>query len=92
MFTRSASKNVARRWGAGTAAVVRFLVASDLPMTGVAIAAAAGVTQPRASQILNQLVALDAVTATPDGYVGETATLLDLYRMKTRPHLAEPES
>lgn len=92
MLTRSASKNVARGWGAGTAAVVRFLVASDFPMTGVAIAAAAGVTQPRASQILNQLVALDAVTATPDGYVGETATLLDLYRMKTRPHLAESES
>ena len=43
------SKNVVRRWGAGTAAVVRLMVASYPPMTGVAIAAAAGVTQPRAS-------------------------------------------
>lgn len=86
------SKNVVRRWGAGTAAVVRLMVASDLPMTGVAIAAAAGVTQPRVSQILKQLAERDAVSATPDGYVGAPAKLLDLYRMRTRPHLVEPES
>ena len=86
------SRNVVRRWGAGTAAVVRLMVASDLPMTGVAIAAAAGVTQPRASQILKQLAELDAVSATPDGYVGDPAKLLDLYRARTRPHLVEPES
>ena len=86
------SKNVVRRWGAGTAAVVRLLVASDLPMTGIAIAAAAKVTQPRASQILKQLADLGAVSATPDGYVGELAKLLDLYRMRARPHLVEPES
>lgn len=87
-----ASKNVVRRWGAGTAAVVRLLVASDLPITGVAIAAATGVTQPRASQILKQLTELDAVSATPDGYVGDPAKLLVLYRARTRPHLVEPES
>lgn len=86
------SKNVVRRWGAGTAAVVRLLVAPDLPMTGVAIAAAAGVTQPRASQILKQLAELDAVSATPDGYVGDPAKLLGLYGARTRPHLVEPES
>lgn len=86
------SKHVVRRWGAGTAAVVRLMVASDLPMTGVAIAAAAGVTQPRASQILKQLTELGAVSATPDGYVGDSAKLLDLYRARTRPHLVEPES
>lgn len=86
------SKNVVRRWGAGTAAVVRLMVASDPPMTGVAIAAAAGVTQPRASQILKQLTELGAVSATPDGYVGDPAKLLDLYRARTRPHLVEPES
>lgn len=86
------SKNVVRRWGAGTAAVVRLMVASYPPMTGVAIAAAAGVTQPRASQILKQLAELDAVSATPDGYVGDPAKLLDLYRARTRPHLVEPES
>ncbi len=86
------SKNVVRRWGAGTAAVVRLMAASDLPMTGVAIAAAAAVTQPRASQILKQLAELGAVSATPDGYVGDPAKLLDLYRARTRPHLVEPES
>ena len=92
MPQNAVSKNVVRRWGAGTAAVVRLMVASDLPMTGVAIAAAAGVTQPRASQILKQLAELNAVSATPDGYVGDPAKLLDLYRMRTRPHLVEPES
>jgi len=86
------SKNVVRRWGAGTAAVVRLIVASNFPMTGVAIAAAAEVTQPRASQILKQLAERDAVSATPNGYVGAPAKLLDLYRMRTRPHLVEPES
>lgn len=86
------SKNVVRRWGAGTAAVVRVLIASDDPLTGVSIASTVGVTQPRASQILKQLAAFDAVTATPDGYVGEPATLLDLYPLRTRPHLVEPES
>ncbi|MEZ5322850.1 MAG: hypothetical protein R2698_12395 [Microthrixaceae bacterium] len=86
------STNVVRRWGAGTAAVVRLMVVSDHPMTGVAIAAAAEVTQPRASQILKQLAELDAVSATPDGYIGDPAKLLDLYRSRTRPHLVEPES
>ena len=86
------SKNVVRRWGAGTAAVVRLMVASDLPTTGVAIAAAAGVTQPRASQILKQLTELDAVSVTPDGYVGDPAKLLALYGSRTRPHLVEPET
>lgn len=81
-----------RRWGAGTAAVVRLLVASDVPMTGVAISMAVGVTQPRGSQVLKQLADLNAVTATPDGYLGEPSTLLDLYRARTRPHLVEPES
>lgn len=61
-------------------------------MTGVAIAAAVGVSQPRASQILKQLASLGAVTPTADGYVGEQATLLDLYQARTRPHLVEPES
>lgn len=87
-----ASRNVVRRWGAGTAAVVRVLIAADDPLTGVSIASTVGVTQPRASQVLTQLAALDAVTATSDGYVGDPANLLDLYRRRTRPHLAEPES
>lgn len=86
------SQNAVRRWGAGTASVVRLLVASDEPLTGVAIASIVGVTQPRASQVLKQLADHEAVVATPDGYRGERGTLLDLYRARTRPHLVEPES
>ena len=81
-----------RRWGAGTAAVVRVLIASDEPITGVSIASSVGVTQPRVSQVLTQLADQDAVAATRDGYVGERAKLLDLYGARTRPHLIEPES
>jgi hypothetical protein len=92
MSTTAVSSNVGRRWGAGTAAVVRLLVAADEPLTGVAIASIVGVTQPRASQVLKQLADHDAVVATPDGYRGERGTLLDLYRARTRPHLVEPES
>jgi len=86
------SQNAVRRWGAGTASVVRLLVAADEPLSGVAIASIVGVTQPRASQVLKQLAEHDAVVATPDGYRGERGTLLDLYRARTRPHLEEPES
>lgn len=92
MSKTSVSSNAVRRWGAGTAAVVRLLVASGAPLTGVAISTAVGVTQPRASQVLKQLADLHAVTANPDGYLGEASTLLDLYRARTRPHLVEPES
>lgn len=92
MSTTAASRNVVRRWGAGTAAVVRVLIASDDPLTGVSLASVVGVTQPRASQILGQLAEHDAVTATPYGYVGERAKLLDLYAARARPHLIEPES
>lgn len=92
MSTSAVSSSAVRRWGAGTAAVVRVLVASDVAMTGVAIASTVGVTQPRASQVLKQLTDLDAVTRTPDGYLGKPATLLDLYATRMRPHLVEPES
>lgn len=92
MPTRAASQNAVRRWGAGTAAVVRLLVASDLHLTGVAIASIVGVSQPRASQVLRQLAEHHAVVATPDGYRGEREALLDLYRTRARPHLVEPES
>lgn len=92
MSTTAASRNVVRRWGAGTAAVVRVLIASDDPLTGVSLASVVGVTQPRVSQIIKQLADHDAVTATPDGYLGEPAKLLDLYAARTRPHLIEPES
>lgn len=81
-----------RRWGAGTAAVARLLVAAAAPLTGVTIAAAVGVSQPRASQVLKQLAAHDAVRATEHGYVGRSARLLDLYRRRARPLLVQPES
>lgn len=92
MSTTAASRNAVRRWGAGTAAVVRLLIASDDPLTGVSIASMVGVTQPRASQVLRRLADHDAVIATPDGYLGERGKLLDLYGARARPHLVEPES
>jgi hypothetical protein len=92
MATTIASRNVARRWGAGTAAIARALIAAGEPRTGVAIAEAVGVSQPRASQVLRQFAARGAVRATDDGYVGDAEALLDLYRRRSRPILTEPES
>jgi hypothetical protein len=88
----TASKNAVRRWGAGTAAIARALIAAREPLTGVALAAAAGVSQPRASQVIRQLADQAAVRATDDGYVGRPAKLLDLYERRTRPALVEAES
>lgn len=81
-----------RPWGAGTAAIVRLLIAADAPLTGVAIARMVGVSQPRASQVLKQIAQQHAVRATEHGYVGRRARLLDLYRLRARPLLVEPES
>ena len=81
-----------RRWGAGTAAIARLLVAADAPLTGVAIAEAVGVSQPRASQVLKQLAEQQAVRATEHGYVGRPARLLDLYSRRARPLLVQPET
>lgn len=81
-----------RRWGPGTASIVRLLVASDVPLTQVAIAAAVGVSQPRASQVIKQLTELNAVRATPAGFVGRRARLLDLYLDRSRPAAVEPDS
>ncbi len=90
--SKVASSRGVRRWGAGTAAIARLLVASEEPLTGVAIAAAVGVTQPRASQVLTELARQQAVIATPAGYLGQRATLLDLYGRRAGPHLVEPET
>ena len=81
-----------RRWGAGTAAIARLLIATDAPLTGVAVATAVGVSQPRASQVLKQLAGHDAVRATEQGYVGRPARLLDLYGIRARPLLVQPET
>ena len=92
MASTTASTNAVRRWGAGTAAIVRALVAADRPLTGVALADAVGVSQPRASQVISRLAERSAVRATEDGYVGRPAKLLDLYLHRARPSLAEPDS
>jgi hypothetical protein len=41
---------------------------------------------------LRQLAEAGAVRATPDGYVGRPARLLELYARRARPQLAEPET
>ena len=92
MGASTASKNAVRRWGAGTAAIARALIAAREPLTGVALAEAVGVSQPRASQVIRQLAEQTAVQATDDGYVGRPAKLLDLYQRRSRPALVEAES
>lgn len=92
MDAKLASRHVTRRWGAGTAAIARLLIAADRPLTGVAIADAVGVSQPRASQVLKQFSGCDAVRATEDGYVADAEVLLELYQRRSRPTLVEPES
>lgn len=58
----------------------------------MAIAAAVGVSQPRASQVIKQLTDLDAVRATSPGFVGRRARLLDLYLDRSRPVAVEPDA
>lgn len=82
----------ARKWGGGTAAIARLLIAADVPLTGVSIARVVGVTQPRVSQVLRGFALSDAVEAVDGGYRGHRAKLLDLYRDRSRPPLVEPES
>jgi hypothetical protein len=81
-----------RRWGGGTAAIARLLIAAKGPLTGVTIAKTVGVSQPRVSQVLRQLVDLQAVRPTEHGYVGRPAALLELYHRRARPLLVEPET
>lgn len=92
VVARAPSTSHVRSWGSGTAAVVRLLVAADRPLTGVAIAHAVGVTQPRVSQVLKQLTVDDAVRAGADGYLGRRARLMELYLRRARPALAAPET
>lgn len=77
-----------RRWGTGTAAVVRLLIWSDRPQSGAAIARAVGITQPRAVQVLAMLAGRDGVKSGPEGFQGEPSVLLELYRLRTKPSVA----
>jgi hypothetical protein len=81
-----------RKWGPGTAAIARALIAARAPMTQVALAKAVGVSQPRASQVLKHFLDARAVSASPGGYRGRPARLLDLYRDRARPHLVAAET
>ena len=81
-----------RKWGPGTAAIARALIAASAPMTQVALAKAVGVSQPRASQVLKHFLDAQAVSASPGGYRGRPARLLELYRDRTRPHLVAAET
>jgi hypothetical protein len=92
MMVEGRGSTAVRSWGAGTAAIVRLLIAAETPLTQVAIAEAIGVTQPRASQVLRALVDADAVSVSARGYRGRRARLLELYAKRSRPHLVEPES
>lgn len=92
MVAHTPSTSHVRSWGSGTAAVVRLLVAADRPLTGVAIAHAVGVTQPRVSQVLKQLAADDGVRGGAGGYVGRRARLMELYVRRARPALVAPET
>lgn len=92
MATPASAKAAVRRWGAGTAAIARLLIAAESPLTGVAIAKGIGVTQPRVSQVLRRLVDQGAVTPTEFGYVGDAGPLLDLYEQRARPALVQPET
>ena len=80
-----------RRWGPGTSALVRALIAARQPATQTELAALVGVSQPRVSQVLAQLTKKSAVTSTADGYVGRPRKLLDLYIANHRPTLVGNE-
>lgn len=80
-----------RRWGAGTSALVRALIATTWPVTQVELAALVGVSQPRVSQVLSRLTKSSAVTSTADGYIGRRKQLIDLYVDNHRPALVGAE-
>ena len=77
-----------RRWGDGTAAVVRELIHSDAPVSGAGLARSVGITQPRAVQVLARLSDLEAVQPTPNGFRGKPERLFDLYLDRTRPRVS----
>lgn len=92
MSAKLALARPSRRWGPGTAAIARLLIATREPLTQVAIAEAVGVTQPRASQVLKQLAEHATIRSSPRGYVAtKRARLLELYLERSQPVLTRPE-
>jgi len=81
--TRQASKT--RRWGPGTAAIIRSLIRLQHPVSGTELASHNGLSQPRAVQILQILDRYDAIERTSTGIVGDTDHLFDLYVAHTLP-------
>ncbi len=80
-----------RRWGAGTSAIVRALIATARPVTQVELATLVGVSQPRVSQVLKRLTEASVVISTSDGYIGRRSQLIDIYIDNHRPTIVGPE-
>ncbi len=74
-----------RRWGAGTAAVMRSLIRLRRPVSGKELARQTGVSQPRAVQILQMLGDHGVVSRTEEGFEGDAGRLFDLYLARTKP-------
>jgi hypothetical protein len=80
-----------RRWGAGTSAIVRALIAAERPVTQVELATRVGVSQPRVSQVLKRLTEPSGVASTSAGYIGRRSQLIDLYIDNHRPTIVGSE-
>ena len=80
-----------RRWGAGTSAIVRALIAAGRPVTQVELANLVGVSQPRVSQVLKRLTESSVVASVNNGYIGRRPQLIDLYIENHRPTAVGPE-
>lgn len=74
-----------RRWGAGTAAVIRSLIRLQRPVSGKELALYNGLSQPRAVQVLQILDRHGAIERTDAGIVGDTDRLFELYLTHTMP-------
>ncbi len=74
-----------RRWGPGTAAVVRSLIRLHHPVSGRELALHNRLSQPRAVQILQILDRCGAIERTGAGVVGDTDRLFELYLTRTMP-------
>lgn len=81
-----------RRWGAGTSAIVRALIAAVGPASQSDLAAIAEVSQPRVSQVLAALSTMGGVTRDRDGFHPNRSALIELYVTNHRPSLAGPET